>query len=223
MGMKFRSWFAACFFVVGMALHDTARADDLPLQGTGDGGVFRSSGDPFGIHFRSEDPFDEISLTPLLGNHDGAGGLQNQADTAGLRELGLAGDWRPFGNGFRLSFAMYLDPIEADEYEDRDRSPFVPDGDPVSLSGDFEFIPYVGVGWRTNGQEHEGLGMNLEIGAFLPRQSSLTRGACPQDAAASPAGCRVTASLNDHSGSLLGSFQDFEWYPVISMGLEYRF
>ena len=221
--MKFRIRFAACFFVLGMAEYGMARADDLPPRGNGDEIAFRSSGDSLGVRFRSEDPFDEISLIPLLGNHGAAGSLQSQADTAGLRELGLAGDWRPFRNGFRLSFAMYLDSIEADGYGTRGPSASVPGGDPISLSGDFELIPYVGVGWRTNGQEREGLGMNLEIGAFLPRESSPAGTACPKNLAVSPTGCRVTSSWKDSSERLLGSFQNFEWYPVISMGLEYRF
>ena len=222
MGTKFRARFAACFFVLGTAAYSAAWADGLSPPGEEDEGVFRSWSGSLGVRFRSEDPFDELSLTPLLGNHGAVDGLRVQADTAGLRELGLAGGWRPFGNGFRLSVAMYLDPIEADGYASRDRSTFVPDDDPISLSGDVEFIPYVGVGWRTNGQEREGLGMNLEIGAFLPRESSPAGSACLKDVA-SPTSCRIGSSLKDDSEGLLGSFQNFEWYPVISMGIEYRF
>ena len=218
----FRRWFAACFLVLGTAAYGVAWADALLPRGEGDEGVFRSWSDSLGVRFRSEDPFEELSLTPLLGNHGAVDDLQSQADTAGLRELGLAGDWRPFGNGFRLSVAMYLDPIEAGGYASRDRSASVPGGDPISLSGDVEFIPYVGVGWRTNGEEREGLGMNLEIGAFLPHESSPAGNACLKGVA-SPTGCRVVSSLKDNSEGLLGSFQNFEWYPVISMGLEYRF
>ena len=177
-----------------------------------------------GIHFPSETLFEETSSPAARGAADGPGGLgglSGQASAAGLRGLGLGGDWRPFQNGFRLSFAMYLDgsqPGGSDGFRPHGLSA---EGgaseDPFSLAEEFEAVPYVGLGWKTNGG---GLDVNLDVGAFLPEESPL-RGAC-LDPESPLTGCG-TGSFGDGRGKLTSSFRKFEWYPVVSLGLEYRF
>lgn len=172
-----------------------------------------------GVRFPSERLFEE---TPAHGAAGGPGGLSGQASAAGLQGLGLGGDWRPFQNGFRLSFAMYLDanqPGEPGGFRPRRRSESVfASEDPISLAREFEAVPYVGLGWKTNGG---GFDMNLDVGAFLPGNSPLRSGAC-LDPDSPLTGCD-TGSFGDGRGKLTGSFRKFEWYPVVSLGLAYRF
>ena len=173
-----------------------------------------------GVHFPSESLFEEAPLRAAAG---GSGGLSGQASAAGLQGLGLGGDWQPFRNGFRLSFAMYLDPNQPGESADgaRPRSRFEGGSaseDPFSLTGELEAVPYVGLGWKTNGG---GLGVNLDVGAFLPGESPLRAGAC-LDPDSPLTGCE-TGSFGDGRGKLTSSFRKFEWYPVVSLGIEYRF
>ena len=169
-----------------------------------------------GVRFHSEGLYEETGLAPF----PGAGGTA----AAGRQGLGLGGEWRPFGNGFRLNFAMYLDPFEPDE-SDGFRSRTLSrigsaSEDLVSFPRDLEAVavPYVGLGWRTNGG---GLDVNLDVGAFLSDENSLHGDAClgPDF----PLGGCGTASFGNGRGKLSGSFRKFEWYPVVSLGIEYRF
>ena len=90
----------------------------LPREGGGrEGGGGATSWSwtgSFGVHFHSEDLFADIPpSSPLLPGGGTGKELPDQADTAGLQGLGIVGDWHPFQNGFRLSFAMYLDSNES--------------------------------------------------------------------------------------------------------------
>ena len=176
-----------------------------------------------GVHFPSESLFEALPLPGARGATGGPGGLSGQASAAGLQGLGLGGDWRPFQNGFRLSFAMYLDPNQPGGSEDGSRPRSLFEGgsvseDPFPLTGELEAVPYVGLGWKTN---DGGLGVNLDVGAFLPGESPLRAGAC-LDPDSPLTGCE-TGSFGDGRGKLTGSFRKFEWYPVVSLGIEYRF
>ena len=176
-----------------------------------------------GVHFPSESLFEALPLPGARGATGGPGGLSGQASAAGLQGLGLGGDWRPFQNGFRLSFAMYLDPNQPGGSEDGSRPRSLFEGgsvseDPFPLTGELEAVPYVGLGWKTH---DGGLGVNLDVGAFLPGESPLRAGAC-LDPDSPLTGCE-TGSFGDGRGKLTGSFRKFEWYPVVSLGIEYRF
>ena len=170
-----------------------------------------------GIRFQSESLYEDTA--PLPGAY---GELSGQASAAGVQGFGLGGEWRPFRNGFRLDLAMYLDPVDPGESEGfRSRalsdSGSVPE-DLISLPRDFEPIPYVGLGWQAN---DGGLDVNLDVGAFLSEEHLFRNDACP-GSDSRLFGCG-SASYGDGQGKLSGSFRKFEWYPVVSLGIEYRF
>ena len=208
------------FLIAAAVSCGVAHAENPPGEAQAEA-AFRPWIGPLGVHFPSESLFEEPD------ERGGANGLSGQASAAGLQGLGFGSDWRPFRNGFRLSFAMYLESNEpdgsggfrpqilsGDDPASEDPIPL----DPISLARDFEAVPYVGLGWRTN---DGGLDVNLDVGAFLPGEYPLRDGAClgPD----SPlTGCGV-ASFGNGLGKLTGAFRRFEWYPVVSMGIEYRF
>ena len=120
---------------------------------------------------------------------------------------------------------MYFDSIEPDE-PGALRSWKLSDGigsapeESISLTGDLEAIPYVGLGWKAS---DGGLGVNLDVGAFLPGNGRhLGRDGGCLDPSSSLIQCGA-ASLADNPGRLSRSFRKFEWYPVVSLGIEYRF
>lgn len=222
MGMKFRRSFTTLFLLIAAALHGAAFAQAVP---GGEGGevTVRSWIDSLGVHFRSEDLFDEASPVPYPAGRTALNDLPGQADTAGLQGLGLVGDWRPFRNGFHLSFAMYLDSSESGGFRARKGPTFgAYENGPIPLSEDFDLIPYVGVGWRTNDGSAEGLGLNLDVGAFLPGDSFPLEAGCG-DLVSAPANCEAASSLLGGRDRLLEPSRDFEWYPVASIKIEYRF
>ena len=206
------------FLIAAAVSCGAAHAEEAPAKGR-DKVTFRPWMGTLGVHFPSESLFEEAASPDDLGT---ASGLSGQASAAGLQGLGLGGEWRPFQNGFRLSFAMYFDSNEPDGSGGfRPRS--LSEGgsaseDPISLAKNFETVPYVGLGWQTTDR---GLGLNLDVGAFLPGEYPLRDGACLNpDTPLTECG---SASFGNGQGKLTGSFRKFEWYPVVSLGIEYRF
>lgn len=198
-----------------------AYAQNAPAEGR-DEVTFRPWIDTLGVHFQSEHLFEAPARVPFPGAHGSGRELSTQANAAGLQGLGLGGVWQPFRNGFQLNFAMYIDPVESGEPEAfRSRAlsdPGFPSDDLVSYPLNFEAVSYVGLGWKTDGP---GLGVNLDVGAFLSEEYSLRSDAC-LGSPPTPSECG-TASFGSGRGPLPGSFRGFEWYPVVSLGIEYRF
>ena len=189
------------------------------------GAVFRPWIGTLGIRFHSEHLFDETTPSFFPGIRGTTGELLVQTSTAGLQGLGLGGEWRPFRNGFRLNFAMYFDSIGPDEPGSLRPGSLFPEfrfdsEERISLTGGLEAVPYFGLGWRTN---DGGLDVNLDVGAFLPgnREYSLRDIAC-LDPGSSLAECD-TASFANSQNRLSGTYGRFEWYPVVSLGIKYRF
>ena len=194
-----------------------AHAQNAPAEGRSEV-TFRPSIGTLGVHFRSESLFEETTFPGGPHERGGASELSGQAGAAGLQGLGLGGEWRPFRNGFRLNFAMYLDPVEPDDtgiFRSRKLAENGSSSDDLVSLSDFEAVSYVGLGWRANG---EGLDVNLDVGAFLSEDYSPRGEFCP--GSDSPLSGCGTASFGN---KVSGSFRKFEWYPVISLGIEYRF
>ena len=206
------------FLVIAALWCGAAHAQDAPADER-DEVTFRPWIGTLGVRFHSESLYEETAPAPFPGAHRAAGELSGQASAAGLQGFGLGGEWRPFGNSFRLNFAMYLDSGEPGEPEGFRSRTLAENGSPpedlISFPQAFEAVPYVGLGWKANGG---GLDVNLDVGAFLSEEMSLRGTAClGSDASLSECG---PASFGSE---LSGSFRRFEWYPVVSLGIEYRF
>ena len=225
--MKLRNriipYFLAVVAVTG-GVASVAHAQQSPAEGR-DEVVFRPWIGSLGIRFHSENLFDDTVPSFFSGIRDLTGEFSGQAGTVGLQGLGLGGEWRPFRNGFRLNFAMYFDSIEPDEPGGQRPGLLSAESgsdteEHISLTRDFEAISYVGLGWRTN---DGGLDVNLDVGAFLPgsRNYSLRDITC-MDPGSSLAKCGATSFANSHN-RLSGTYRKFEWYPVVSLGIKYRF
>lgn len=209
------------FLIVAALWYGAAQAQSAPAEER-DELTFRPWIGTLGVHFQSEHLFEAPARVPFPGAHGSGRALSSQASAAGPQSLGLGGVWRPFQNGFQLNFAMYFDPVESGEPEGfRSRAlsdlGFPSDG-LVSASRDFDAISYVGLGWKANGS---GLGVNLDVGAFLSEGYSLRGDAC-RGSDPNPTEC-VTAPFGSGRSKLPGLFRGFEWYPVVSLGFEYRF
>ena len=220
-GMKRHGSSIPIFLVIATLWCGAAQAQNAPAEGK-DEVTFRPWIGTLGVHFQSERLFEAPARVPFPGAHGSGRELSSQANASGLPGLGLGGVWRPFRNGFQLNVAMYLDPVESGEpegFRSRALSDLgFPSDDLVSFPGDFEAVSYVGLGWKANGA---GLGVNLDVGAFLSEEDSLRGDAC-LGSAPTPSECGA-ASFGSGRGKLPGSFRGFEWYPVVSLGIEYRF
>ena len=215
--MKRQNGSVPTLLVIAAVWCGAAHAQNAPAEGRSEV-TFRPSIGTLGVHFRSESLFEETTFPGGPHERGGASELSGQAGAAGLQGLGLGGEWRPFRNGFRLNFAMYLDPVEPDDtgiFRSRKLGEIGSASDDLVSHSDFEAVSYVGLGWRANG---EGLDVNLDVGAFLSEDYSPRGEFCP--GSDSPLSGCGTASFGN---KVSGSFRKFEWYPVVSLGIEYRF
>lgn len=234
MGARFRgsAVAAAALLLVGASPqgfghHDLGyHEDDAPEEERGGGIDAGLRFGPLGIRFHSEGLFPDGSSSSYPsssfaeGHRMAADGRTGQANLADLQGPGIIGDY-PLRYGFRFSFAMYLDPVE-DEPEGlhrKDGAGLAAGERLFSSDGDFETVPYLGLGWRK--RNGDGLDVSLDIGAFLQNGTFLDEASC-RTSDPLPEHCEAGAP-EDGRGGLHGSFRDFEWYPVLSLGIEYRF
>ena len=92
----------------------------------------------------------------------------------------------------------------------------------TSLSGDISFksgVPYVGFGWSTLGTTSTGLGIEFDVGALLqgtPTAQLTAKGSVTSNST-------FQSDLAAEQGKLQNDVNSFKAYPVVSLGLAYRF
>jgi hypothetical protein len=140
-------------------------------------------------------------------------------------DLGMAGvlvDLHPFGGFFRLSVGLMSNGNKFAGVATPNESFEIGEGEYTSdeigeLSSLIEFkstVPYVGLGWgRTT---KEGLGFNFEIGAMLQDTPKITL-----STTSSVAGLQDDLALEEQD--FQESVEDFKFWPVVAMGVTYRF
>jgi hypothetical protein len=138
-------------------------------------------------------------------------------------------DWHPFTNSFRLTAGAYLNNNEVkvdgifrkdlipDEYSN------LPDLAHVKGTVDFNtFAPYVGLGWSSSNPGEAGWGISLDLGVMFqgtPDVSELYIDD-PWGLGKEPA---VTDFLADEQQSVQDELDKFQYYPVASISLNYKF
>lgn len=140
-------------------------------------------------------------------------------------------DWYPFTTSFRLSAGAYLNSneVKVEGTYRRDLLPpeFARYADQVNLAkvkGTVDFntlAPYVGLGWTSNQHDH-GWGVNLDLGVMFQGEPNVSElyvddpwglGSHPQ----------VTGFLNDEQKAIEDELDKFQYYPVASISLSYKF
>lgn len=140
-------------------------------------------------------------------------------------------DWHPFSNSFRLTAGGYLNNNEM-KVDGTYRKDLIPseyagfsdlsDLAKVKGSVDFNtFAPYVGLGWTSN-QGDSGWGVNLDLGVMFqgsPKVSELYIDG-PLEIGSHPI---VTEFLDEERKAIEDDLENFEYYPVASISLNYKF
>ncbi len=154
---------------------------------------------------------------------------------------GVIADWHPAGNGFRLSVGLLANDNELRSSSVGDSFTYGPED--TSYTGNanikvaFESLaPYASIGWSS--QKPRGLSVNFELGAMFQGTPLLSANGSVEDSTDS---CRfsiddkgnVTSDkdcpgkfeddLKAEHAELTDDFDDFDVYPVIVLGLQYRF
>ncbi len=158
-----------------------------------------------------------------------------------MRSVGLVLDWHPFWGAFRVSGGAFLN---GDQIKASTQGVTLGIGGgtyDADLSFRMEFdrtAPYLGIGWTT-GRERSGLSISADVGALF-------RGSTRVSASGQAQGCGFTVSrdgsadvdcegvpgvvaeelgddLEQEHRELRGALDSLKIYPVISLGLSYRF
>lgn len=135
-----------------------------------------------------------------------------------LKTVGVLGNWHPFSGSFRLTAGVYQNDNEVG------LSSTLPAGENVggytttggeTLAGTLSFAgqaTYLGIGWGS--QPSGNFGMTFDIGALYqgsPELKLTGTGGIP------------AANLETERQQAEDDLKSFQWYPVISAGLYFRF
>ena len=158
-----------------------------------------------------------------------------------LQTIGLAADWHPFAGGFRVTGGVFLNSNEVSATamgEDLELGDNTYDDGRFDLLLDFERIaPYLGVGWTSGPIAGSNFSILADAGLLYQRSprvsASGTADGCPftlsRDGVATVGECSGSASrtlrpdLESEHMELSDDLEDFRWYPVLSIGVSYRF
>lgn len=154
-----------------------------------------------------------------------------------LSSYGVLLDWHPMGGAFRLSLGGYVNNNElsgtasgAGEYDIGDETYTVEPGDSLRLNTSIElgdgFAPYAGLGWGHSPANQGGILFSFELGVLMQGSPSVAldaRGTVNGGAIDVATDPTVQAELRKEEANLEEDLKDFELYPVISLGLGYRF
>lgn len=152
-----------------------------------------------------------------------------------LRHFAVLGHYYPWQNGFHLSGGIVLNgtKLSATGNSNSNRSFDIGDGTytaaqigSVNAEADFRKIaPYFGVGYETGGDRmKEGLSFTADLGVMFtgsPRVDITPN--CNQGFEALCNNASFKANVEKERASLRNDIDGFKAYPVLSIGLQYRF
>lgn len=181
------------------------------------------------------------ALTSSLNARIGANFLQysHDASTSGvdydlklkLRGIEALLDYFPMGNPFRISAGIVYNGNRFDARGIPNRGTFTlnnttyPAASVGSLEGkvDFRnFAPYLGLGWGNAASGQKGWGFSADLGVLFqgsPR-TTLTNSGCTAPAAIC---ARIASDVAAENRALNEEVEDFKLFPVVRVGVIYRF
>lgn len=136
-------------------------------------------------------------------------------------------DWHPLGNGFRLTGGAFYNGNEADvtsrttgNVEIGNQSFVIGPNDRVTGNVDFnKFAPYLGLGWGNYFTGKSWLSVSFDVGVMFQGAGNIDLQA--EGPLSSAPG--VAAALAQEEREAEKEIEDYEFYPVISLGIAYHF
>lgn len=189
-----------------------------------------------------------VGLTPQLNGRVGIGGFDYTDERrevsdieydaeARLRTATALLDWHPGGRGFRLTAGVVWNGTEVEGNSLPPASGAYDIGGvqvPVEILGTLDaeaefdpIAPYVGLGWGNAVRTSRKVGFSFEIGAVFAGEADIEL--TPRLPADSPIATNPLARqaleilLNREEADLEEDVADYDIYPVVSLGLTYRF
>ena len=177
--------------------------------------------------------FDDESESVTVGDDGSEGDIDADLDFDYGANAVLV-DWHAFNNGFRFTVGMMKNNGSAD-IDGVLQSPIVIDGNPLApndlvggaVGGDLDlgdsYQPYVGIGWGRGAGGGGGFSFSADLGiAVLDPDVDL-------EAAVNPGGtngynqAQLDAILKDLDKDAEDEADDYEFWPVLAIGVNYAF
>ncbi|RVU84407.1 hypothetical protein EOL70_13060 [Leucothrix sargassi] len=150
-----------------------------------------------------------------------------------MQNISLLADYHPFANGFRISagaysnsneFVLTATPNENNEYEINGNT-YRTDETIESLGGaiDFDSIsPYIGIGWGHKPMSGKGWGFDADLGVLFQGSPNVALSVTcvnPDSAACT----ELEDDVEAEEMQLMEDSEEFDVYPVLSIGVSYTF
>ncbi len=146
--------------------------------------------------------------------------------------VGLATlDVHPFGGWFRLSAGLGLNGTKADGSADTASGTLTINGNTYntsevgSVTGKITFkkaAPYLGLGWGAPAKSNGGFYFTSDIGVMFSKASGSVTGTCAASLPA-PTCAQLQADLDAEALQFKQEVEKVKYYPVIAIGVGYRF
>ena len=149
-----------------------------------------------------------------------------------LRSAGLLLDWHPGGSDFRFTVGGYYNGNEGDLEARSISGTFDINGtlynvsDVGSLRGDLAYgssAPYLGIGWGNIATGQRGWGMAWDLGVLYQGEPDVGLNATCSPSLSSAQCATLTSDVEAESRALRADIEQNKWYPVLSLGVLYRF
>ncbi|WP_022670726.1 hypothetical protein [Hippea alviniae] len=144
-----------------------------------------------------------------------------------IRNAGLLLDWHPFEGAFRISAGLFYNgnkftgdakSIEGEKYTINGHTYYL---NKISASIKYtKLAPYIGIGYDTASSKDSGLGFLVDLGVFYSKPKVSVDAYGDPDVINDP---QFKADLSKTKSELKSYADKLKFYPVIMIGLTYRF
>jgi hypothetical protein len=163
-------------------------------------------------------------------DYDGEESGVNYESELELRSGALLVDWHPLGGVFAISAGVYANGNELNatgvadaggEYEIGGETFTAAEVGTLGASVDFNSTaPYLGLGWRSRGGEDGGFGWHVDLGVLFQGSPDVeltsTGGSLSGNAL-------LQAEIDAEEADLENEIDQYEFYPVLGLGLSWTF
>ena len=181
-------------------------------------------------------------LSPMFGLRANlmGGSLSRDEEDSGVRYDGkvkmnsgaLLLDLHPFSGTFRLSAGLVYDnnkfdgtavPVSGTVEINGVPYPAAAVGDLRAAVRFEKTAPYLGLGWGSSPKSSGGFFFSVDIGAFLSKPSATLTGNCGPALVGTAACDQLQADIRAEQAELQDSLDDIKAWPVLTLGIGYRF
>lgn len=153
-----------------------------------------------------------------------------------LQTIGVLADWHPLNNGFRVSGGLYLNGNKATlnakpaagSTITMNGTTYSMDADGVnSANGEVKFdsiAPYIGLGWGNAISKDSNWGVVADLGLMYQNSPKVSLDVqCGANISGTATCDQIQADAAAARAQLSSNIDSYKWYPVLSVGLSYRF